>query len=71
MGLFEKDKLTERDHEITRLYKELSTVVHEVNKILDTEGPNSPLFKEFDGRAQTILRRVQQMESGNPSSIEI
>ena len=38
MGLFEKDKLTERDQEITRLYKELSTVVHEVNKILDTEG---------------------------------
>jgi hypothetical protein len=70
MELSTEDKISEPD-EITRLYRELSTVVREVNKILDTEGPDSPLFKKFDGKAQAILKRIQQIESSCSSIIEV
>jgi hypothetical protein len=57
--------------ELKLLYKELSTVVAEVNKILQTSGPDSLAFREFDKKASSIVQRINAIQSTGEDMIEI
>ena len=64
--------LTPEDaEELKLLYQQLSTIVSEVNKILQTAGPDSAAFRKFDQKANSIVRRIQAIQSAGKHWIEI